>query len=243
MKDYGTFGPLFGPLIEIERANGPYTVKEVCNKLQVSEATLKRRIREGKLRTYKNLGKLMITKSDLDHFIEEYPKYKPKKKKMSSTDEPSKAKDLDILNTLIGNTVSSTVLDKQLYDTDFSNALTIRSQNVEMVKDLKTQRELCLKLIPIYQQQAEALSIQISQLNAIFNIIHLGYDITQSFLGEKTDEIEKLDNSKKLDYINACNECLIKRFLIQEKIRLLNFVLHDYHLSEEDENASCDKAK
>ncbi len=233
----------FGILTEANRANGPYTVKEVCNKLQISEATLKRRIREGKLRTYKSLGKLMITKSDLDHFIEEYPKYNPKKEKMSSADEPSKAKDLDILNTLIGNTVSSTVLDKQLYDTDFSNALTIRSQNVEMVKDLKTQRELCLKLIPIYQQQAEALSIQISQLNAIFNIIHLGYDITQSFLGEKTDEIEKLDNSKKLDYINACNECLIKRFLIQEKIRLLNFVLHDYHLSEEDENASCDKAK
>ncbi len=219
-------------------ANGPYTVKEVCYRLQVSEATLKRRIREGKLKAYKNSGKLMITKTELDRFTEEFPKYKAKKKKSLSADDISMARDLDILNKLVKNTVSNTNLDEQqLYDNfDLLDTLIIKSRNIEAIKDLENQRELCLKLLRIYQQQVEVLSIRISQFNEIHESSAAELKLRQVIFNEELDESE-------LDYMDLCNECLIKRFLIQEKIRLLNFILHGYHLREDDENASFDRTK
>lgn len=59
--------------------NGPYTLKEVSYRLNISDATLKRRIKEGKLKAYKSDGKLMVNKPDLEQFINDFPKYNPNK--------------------------------------------------------------------------------------------------------------------------------------------------------------------
>ncbi|QPM68202.1 helix-turn-helix domain-containing protein [Atribacter laminatus] len=45
------------------------TVKEVAQKLNVSEFTIKRRIKEKRLRAYKFGGEYRISESDLQEFI------------------------------------------------------------------------------------------------------------------------------------------------------------------------------
>lgn len=55
-----------------------YTVKEVSRILGVTEITVKRRIKEGSLRAYKEKNKLFITEGDFNTFLETHPKYSRK---------------------------------------------------------------------------------------------------------------------------------------------------------------------
>ena len=55
-----------------------YTVKEVSRILGVDGVTVKRRIKDGSLRAYKEKNKLFITEDDLNTFLEAHPKYSRK---------------------------------------------------------------------------------------------------------------------------------------------------------------------
>lgn len=55
-----------------------YTVKEVSRILGVSEITVKRHIKCGGLRAYKEKNKLFISEGDLNAFLETHPKYSRK---------------------------------------------------------------------------------------------------------------------------------------------------------------------
>ncbi len=55
-----------------------YTVKEVAKSIGVTEITVKRRIKEGSLRAYKEKNKLFITEGDFNTFLETHPKYSRK---------------------------------------------------------------------------------------------------------------------------------------------------------------------
>ena len=55
-----------------------YTVKEVSRILGVDGVTVKRRIKDGSLRAYKEKNKLFITEEDFNTFLETHPKYSRK---------------------------------------------------------------------------------------------------------------------------------------------------------------------
>lgn len=55
-----------------------YTVKEVSRILGVSEITVKRHIKAGGLRAYKEKNKLFISEGDFNTFLETHPKYSRK---------------------------------------------------------------------------------------------------------------------------------------------------------------------
>lgn len=55
-----------------------YTVKEASRILGVSEITVKRHIKNGGLRAYKEKNKLFITEGDFNTFLETHPRYSRK---------------------------------------------------------------------------------------------------------------------------------------------------------------------
>ena len=55
-----------------------YTVKEVSRILGVDSVTVKRRIKDGSLRAYKEKNKLFISEKDFDSFLETHPRYSRK---------------------------------------------------------------------------------------------------------------------------------------------------------------------
>jgi excisionase family DNA binding protein len=55
-----------------------YTVKEVAESIGVNEITVKRRIKEGSLKAYKEKNKLFISEGDLNVFLETHPRYSRK---------------------------------------------------------------------------------------------------------------------------------------------------------------------
>ena len=55
-----------------------YTVKEASRILGVSEITVKRHIKNGGLRAYKEKNKLFITEDDFNTFLETHPRYSRK---------------------------------------------------------------------------------------------------------------------------------------------------------------------
>lgn len=55
-----------------------YTVKEVAESIGVSEITVKRHIKCGGLRAYKEKNKLFITEDDFNTFLETHPRYSRK---------------------------------------------------------------------------------------------------------------------------------------------------------------------
>ena len=55
-----------------------YTVKEAAKILGVSEITVKRHIKDGGLRAYKEKNKLFISEEDFNAFLETHPRYSRK---------------------------------------------------------------------------------------------------------------------------------------------------------------------
>lgn len=55
-----------------------YTVKEVAESIGVNEITVKRRIKDGSLRAYKEKNKLFIAEEDFNAFLETHPRYSRK---------------------------------------------------------------------------------------------------------------------------------------------------------------------
>lgn len=64
-----------------------YTVKEVSRILGVTEITVKRRIKEGSLRAYKEKNKLFISEGDLNAFLETHPRYSRKVKESHQSED------------------------------------------------------------------------------------------------------------------------------------------------------------
>ena len=52
-----------------------YTVKEVSRIMNVSSATVMRRIRDGSLKAYKQNGKFIISEEEFNTFLKVHPKY------------------------------------------------------------------------------------------------------------------------------------------------------------------------
>lgn len=211
--------------------NGPYTLKEVSYRLNISDATLKRRIKEGKLKAYKSDGKLMVNKPDLEQFINDFPKYNPNKNDaLPKANVTPKIDNLEILNKLIRNIISSTVENEQLYDIEdkrlFWDILKIERWKIETIKSLKENEKMCENLLSAYEQQIKALSVQISQIDEIKQYSAPELKLLHAVFDKELSESE-------LDYIKSYDEYLIQRFLIREKIRLLSFIVEGYHLQED----------
>lgn len=64
-----------------------YTVKEVAESIGVTEITVKRRIKEGSLRAYKEKNKLFISEGDLNAFLETHPRYSRKVKESHQSED------------------------------------------------------------------------------------------------------------------------------------------------------------
>lgn len=64
-----------------------YTVKEVSQIIGVSEITVKRHIKDGGLRAYKEKNKLFISEGDLNAFLETHPKYSRKVKESHQSED------------------------------------------------------------------------------------------------------------------------------------------------------------
>lgn len=55
-----------------------YTVKEVSRIMNVSSATVMRRIKDGSLKAYKQNGKFIISEEEFNTFLKVHPKYSKK---------------------------------------------------------------------------------------------------------------------------------------------------------------------
>lgn len=64
-----------------------YTVKEVSRILDVNEITVKRRIKDGSLKAYKEKNKLFISEGDLNAFLETHPRYSRKVKESHQSED------------------------------------------------------------------------------------------------------------------------------------------------------------
>lgn len=64
-----------------------YTVKEVSRILGVNEITVKRRIKDGSLKAYKEKNKLFISEGDLNAFLETHPRYSRKVKESHQSED------------------------------------------------------------------------------------------------------------------------------------------------------------
>ena len=64
-----------------------YTVKEVAKIIGVSEITVKRHIKCGGLRAYKEKNKLFITEGDFNTFLETHPRYSRKVKESHQSED------------------------------------------------------------------------------------------------------------------------------------------------------------
>lgn len=70
-----------------------YTVKEVSQIIGVTEITVKRRIKDGSLRAYKEKNKLFIAEEDFNAFLETHPKYSRKVKQCGFQSHQSETHD------------------------------------------------------------------------------------------------------------------------------------------------------
>lgn len=64
-----------------------YTVKEVSRILGVDSVTVKRRIKDGSLRAYKEKNKLFISEEDFNSFLETHPRYSKKVKEFHQSED------------------------------------------------------------------------------------------------------------------------------------------------------------
>lgn len=64
-----------------------YTVKEASRILGVNEITVKRRIKDGSLKAYKEKNKLFISEGDLNAFLETHPRYSRKVKESHQSED------------------------------------------------------------------------------------------------------------------------------------------------------------
>lgn len=64
-----------------------YTVKEVAKIIGVNGITIKRRIKDGSLRAYKEGNKLIILEEDFSAFLEAHPRYSRKVKESHQSED------------------------------------------------------------------------------------------------------------------------------------------------------------
>lgn len=124
-----------------------YTLKEASKKIGVSEQTLKRRMKDGKLHAEIKDGKYVISNAELVRFVNELPKYKKKLEERENKNESKSSKKvIDELHK---------TADRMIKRPETINLMAKRYEIDEKIIDLKIEQ---LKLdMEIYKDETPFL--------------------------------------------------------------------------------------